>query len=196
MIWMQIRSAAWRTLFLALMAVAVALPLAAQPDGGFGPPQGGPPPEGMDQAVSSRGPSVEREMKQLTKQLSLTTDQQPKVKVVLTERSQKMAELMRSMRPGGGSQQQSQANNDSQQQDPPSAEQFEQMRTQMKAIRDDANTKIAALLSAEQATKFAALLKQRQSHGDDGMPPGPPLDGGMGGPPPEGGPGGGGPPGL
>jgi Spy/CpxP family protein refolding chaperone len=189
---MQIRSAAGRNFFIALVAALLVLPLSAQ-DGGFGPPPGGPPPDGGGQQGAQRGPSVERELKQLTKQLSLTTDQQSKVKTILTERNQKIGELMRSLRPPA---QQGQQSSDGAQQGPPSQEQFEQLRTQMKAIRDDANSRISALLTAEQATKFAALLKQRKSHGDDGgMPDGPPPDGGMGGPPPDGGgPGGGGPP--
>jgi Spy/CpxP family protein refolding chaperone len=175
----QIRSAARSSFFFTLLAAAAALPLVAQPDGGLGPP-----PDAMEQPSSSRGPSVDRELKQLTKQLTLTADQQTGVKTVLTERNQKIGELMRSMRSSG----------EASQPGPPSQEQFEQMRSQMKAIRDDANTKISALLTADQATKFAALLKERARHGDDGqMPPGPPPDGGMGGPPSDGGPGGGGP---
>jgi Spy/CpxP family protein refolding chaperone len=125
----------------------------------------------------------------LTKQLSLSSEQQTKVKAILEERSQKSRELMKSLHPA------QQEGSGEAQAAPPSQEQFEQIRSQMKAIRDDANSKISGLLTAEQAAKFAALLKQRQRHGDeDGMPDGPPPDGGMGGPPPDGGPGGGGPP--
>jgi len=173
----QIRTLALRGLFCALLAAAVAVSSMAQADGGFGPPPGGPPPEGSGQEGGSRGPSVERDLKLLTKQLALTTEQQAQVKTILTERNQKTGELMRSMRPS------QQSGSDSAQQGPPSSEQLEQMRTQMKAIRDDANTKIAAALTAEQATKFSALLKKRQRNGDDdSMPPGPPPDGDMGGP--------------
>ena len=195
----SIRFAVTRMCFCALAVLLLTLPLAAQ-DGGFGPPPGGPPPDGMgpgggDQQGQQRGPSVDRELKQLTKQLTLTTEQQVQVKTILTDRNQKMGELMRSMRPAQG-----QSSGDSAQQGPPSQEQFEQIRTQIKAIRSDATTKISAVLSSEQATKYAALLKEQKRHGDSGDMPGPPPDGGMGGPPPDGGgpggPGGGGPPGV
>jgi Spy/CpxP family protein refolding chaperone len=194
----ELRSFVPRAFFLALLAASIALPLAAQGDGGFGPPPGGGPPDGMDQPSSSRGPSVDRELKQLTKQLTLTSDQQAKIKPVLTERNRKIGELMRPSKPSqqsaNGQTQGSQGSTaDADQQGPPNSEQFEQMREQMKAIREEANTQIAALLTADQATKFHALLKQRQQrNSDDDMPP-PPPDGGGGPPDGGGGPGGGGP---
>ncbi|MDR3793177.1 MAG: hypothetical protein P4L03_07340 [Terracidiphilus sp.] len=164
-------------MFAALLAAALAGPAFAQPDGGgFGPP-----PDGFDNGGQQRGPNVDREVKQLTKLLALSTDQQTQLKTVLTERNQKMRELMKGIRPA------------SQNDGPPDAAQFEQIRTQMKAIRDDANTKIEALLTDEQATKYKQWLKQQKRNNDDGMPP--PPDGGPGGPPPDGGgPGGGSPP--
>ena len=177
-----------RRLGLAVAAALLATVALAQQDGGFGPPQG-PPPDGMGQQQGQRGPSVERELKQLSKQLSLTADQQTAVKTVLTDRNQKIGALMQSMRPAQGSGQQA-TSDDSQR---PGPEQFEQMRTQMKALREEANSKIATLLTADQATKFQALLKQRSLHGEDDAMPAPP-DGDMGGGPPDGGgPGGGGP---
>lgn len=165
---------AMHALFAALLAVLLAAPLTAQSDGG--PPPGGPPPDGMDQSGPPRGPSVERDLKRLTKLLALTPDQQAQVKIVLTDRNQKFGELMRGMRPPGA--------DPSNQQGPPSEEQMEQVRTQMKAIQDGTNARISALLNPEQAAKFQVWLKQQRQRGnDDGMMPPPPPDGGPGGPP-------------
>jgi Spy/CpxP family protein refolding chaperone len=180
-----------RVLSAAVFAALLAGSLFAQSDaGGYGPPSGSGPPDGMDAPTTQRGPSVERDLKRLTKLLTLSTDQQTQVKAILTDRNQKIGELMKASRPGNG-----QSDTSAQQEGPPSSEQFEQLRAQTKAIRDDANTKIAATLTADQAAKFSAWLKQqKQRSGSDDMPP-PPPDGGEGGPPPDGGggPGGGGP---
>lgn len=188
-----------RVFAAALLAALLAAPLLAQQDG----PPSGPPPDGMDQGGGQQhGPSVDRELKRLTKLLTLTTDQQTQVKTILTDRNQKIGELMRSMGPAprrsdqqqtssdtttsttsSASSQQSSSETDSR----PSSEQMEQIRTQMKAIRNEANSKISALLSSEQAAKFQSWLKQQRQRGEeDGMPP-PPPDGGMGGPPSGGG---------
>lgn len=190
-------------LFLAALLFLSSAPLFAQADGGQGgpPPGGGPPPDMMDGGgQQQRGPNLERQLKQLTKQLSLNADQQVKVKAILAEQHQKMDELMKGSRPpqpreNGQAQDASQAQNgtqasgdDSQR---PGPEQFEKMRSAMKTLRDEANAAIAAQLSPEQLAKFNALLKQqRQRESQDG-PPGPPPDGGG---PDGGGPGGGGPP--
>ena len=200
------RQLSGRMLFLVALLVLSSAPLFAQADGGEGgpPPGGGPPPDMMEGGgQQQRGPSIERQLKQLTKQLSLNADQQAKVKAILAEQRQKMGELMKGFRPpqpseNGQAQNSAQTQNgaqasgdDSQR---PGPEQFEKMRAAMKALRDEANAAIAAQLSPEQLTKFNALLKQqRQRESQDG-PPGPPPDGGGpdgGGP---GGPGGGGPP--
>ncbi|MDR3792945.1 MAG: Spy/CpxP family protein refolding chaperone [Terracidiphilus sp.] len=185
-----------RTFFAALLAATLAGPAFAQPDGGgFGPPPGGGPQDGFDNSTTQRGPNVDRELKKLTKLLTLTADQQTQVKVLLTERNQKIGELMKANRPASKKDSADNSSQTATQNDgPPDAAQFEQIRTQMKAIRDEANTKIGALLTDEQATKFKQWLKQQKRSDDDGMPP-PPPDGGTGGPPPDGGgPGGGGPP--
>lgn len=184
-----------RILFAVLVAATLAGPAFAQPDGGgFGPPPGGgPSPDGFDSGGAQRGPNVDREVKQLTRLLALTADQQTQVKTILTERNQKTGELMRTSRQ---EQQKDSAQQAAREDSQPGPEQFAQMRAQVKAIRDEANTKIGAVLTAEQAAKYAQWLKRRQQPSDDGMPP--PPDGGPGGPPPDGGgsvgPGGGGPP--
>jgi Spy/CpxP family protein refolding chaperone len=176
-------------LTLAALLILIGAPLFAQDGGPGGPPPGGGPPDGMDGGVQQqRGPNIDRQLKQLTKQLSLTSDQQTSVKAILTEQHQKMSDLMQSMRPAAG-----QASSDESQR--PGPEQFEKMRTAMKALRNEANAKIAALLTESQLAKFNALLKQQSQRDNQDGPPGPPPDGGEGGPPEGGGgPGGGGPP--
>lgn len=166
----------------------------AQPDGPGGPPpDGGPPPGEMQQ----RGPNVERQLKQLTQLLTLTADQQTQVKAILTDQRQQIEALFKPAAQSG----KTASDNEFQ---PPSREAMEAARTAMKVIRADSQAKIAALLTDDQKTKFAAWEKKRAKasaqQDNDGMPP-PPPDG-EGGPPPDGGggpgggPGGGGPPGV
>ena len=162
----------------------------AQPDGPMGPPPDGPPPGQMEQA---HGPSVERELKHLTQLLALSDDQQTQVKAVLTDQHQQIEALFKPADSDKSGEMQM-----------PSRETMEANRTAIKALREATQAKIAALLSDDQKTKFAAWVKKHeksaaQQEGDD-MPP-PPPDG-EGGPPPDGGggpgggPGGGGPPGV
>ena len=62
----------------------------AQPDASGGPPPDGPPPGEMQQ---DRGPSVDKELKQLTQVLTLTTDQQTQVKAILTDQHEQIKAL-------------------------------------------------------------------------------------------------------
>lgn len=170
-----------RIMPLAGLSLACCCAALAQPDGPGGPPPDGPPP-GQEQQ-HPRGPSVERELKQLTQLLTLTADQQTQVKGLLTDQHQQIEALLK---PAAASEDQ-----------PPSREAMEAGRTAIKAIHADTNAKIAALLTDDQKTKFAAWEKKRAKasaqHENDDAPP-PPPDG-EGGPPPDGGggPGGGGP---
>ncbi|MDR3727346.1 MAG: Spy/CpxP family protein refolding chaperone [Terracidiphilus sp.] len=188
-----------RVLWLACVLAASCCVLQAQPDGQGGPPPDGPPPGEMRQ--QSHGPSVERELKQLTQLLTLTTAQQTQVKVILTDQNQQIEALFNQSKPvlQNGKSSTDTANSDDQR---PDWEAMRKMRTAVKAIREDANAKIAETLTDDQKNKFAAWEKKGQKasarqEGED-MPP-PPPDG-EGGPPPDGGggapPGGGGPPGV
>lgn len=156
----------------------------AQPDGGFGPPPGGGPPDSMD-ATSQRGPNLDRELKKLTKQLSLTADQQTQVKTILTDRNQQIADFFKA---NGPKRDKDAAKSSDDAQSAPD-EQFEKMRSALKSIRDEANGKIAALLTEAQSTKFDAYLKLQAKSEQEMGPGGPPPDGGggPGGPPPGGG---------
>jgi hypothetical protein len=140
----------------------------------------------------SHGPSVERELKHLTQLLTLSADQQTQVKAVLTDQHQQIEALFKPADSDKTSEEQL-----------PSRETMEANRAAMKALREATQTKIAALLTDDQKTKFAAWIKKHEkssSQQDEDAPP-PPPDG-EGGPPPDGGggsgggPGGGGPPGV
>lgn len=174
-----------RLFLVALLLGSAASFVSAQPDGGFGPPPGGgPPPDGMD-AGQQHGPNLDRELKKLTKLLTLTADQQTKVKAILTERNQQIGDFFKANAP-------KRDNGDAKSSDdaqPAPDEQFEKMRTALKAIRGTANGKIAALLTEAQAPKFDAYLKQQAKAEQEMGPGGPPPDGGggPGGPPPGGG---------
>ena len=166
----------------------------AQPGGPGAPPPEGPPLGGMQQI--SRGPSVERELKQLTRLLTLTVEQQTQVKAILTDQRQQIDALFK---PASTS-----ASESTSGEAPLSAESSATTRASIKAIRDAAQSKIAGVLSDGQKIAFALWEKKQeraaaQEESED-MPP-PPPDGGNGPPPdggggPGGGPGGGGPPGV
>lgn len=170
--------------------------LQAQSDGSGGPPPDGPPP-GESQQTPEHGPSVERELKQLTHSLALTTEQQAQVKAILTDKHEQIEALFNQSKQStqNGKTSADAASGDDQR---PSAEAVEQSRAAVKAIREDASAKIAALLTDDQKTRFAALedARQKAEAKQDELPP-PTPDGG-GGPPPDGGGGapGGGPPGI
>lgn len=146
-----------------------------------GPPPG-PPPDDMQQGPQ-QGPGVDRQLKHLTKLLTLTEDQQAQVKVILTDQHQQIKALFDQTRSAENS-----GNADAG--GPPSPEAMQAQRSQIRLIRDAANAKISALLTDAQKAKFTAWQdqqKKREAQQGDDMPP-PPPDGG--GPPP----GGGGPP--
>lgn len=173
-----------KILYSAILLGSAASCVSAQPDGGFGPPPGGGPPDGMD-ASQQRGPNVDRELKKLTKQLSLTADQQTQVKTILTVRNQQLADFFKA---NGPKRDNGAAKSDDAAQPAPD-EQFEKMRAALKSIRGEANGKIAALLTEAQSAKFDAYLKQQAKAEQEMGPGGPPPDGGggPGGPPPGGG---------
>jgi Spy/CpxP family protein refolding chaperone len=186
-----------RTLLIGGVLAGSCCVLWAQPDGPMGSPPDGSPPSEMQQQ-HPHGPSVDRELKRLNKLLALSTEQQTQAKAILTDQHQQMEALFKqsSSAAQSGSTSSNAASSDEQR---PSREAMESMRSSMKAIRDDAHAKIAAILTDDQKAKYVAWEKKQQSKsrqdGDD-MPP-PPPDG-DGGPPPDVGGGGGmgGPPGF
>jgi len=136
---------------LAIGASAVALAQDTPPP----PPnpsqdQAGPPQQGYGGRGMRMDP--DRQLARLTRELSLTTDQQTQIKPLLVERQQKMQALM---------QDQSVAPED--------------RRAQMRSIMEGTNNSIKALLNEDQKQKFAAM-QERMHHNGPGGPP-PPPDG-------------------
>lgn len=178
-----------QALLIAVLLMPGASLLGAQSPDSMSPPPGGPPP-GEFQPEQPHAPSVQRELKRLTRLLALTDDQQAQVKTILTAQQQQIKDLLQKAQSGtsgdGSTAQQSSASN-----------QIEALRAQVKSIRAAANDKIAALLTGDQSTKFAAWEKRQEKRAEaeqqnqDEMPPPPPP--GDQGPPPDGG---GGPPGI
>jgi Spy/CpxP family protein refolding chaperone len=189
-----------RSLLLAGIFVASCCALWAQTDGPGGPSPDGPPPGEMQ--MQARGPNVERQLKQLAQLLTLSADQQTQVKAILTDQREQIQALFKQSKPAAEGDKASAAAASAEPQIP-SQETMEAMRAARKTIRQDAHARIAALLTDEQKTKFAAWQQKREKAAareeSEEMPP-PPPDG-EGGPPPDGGggpgggPGGGGPPG-
>jgi len=135
-----------------------------------GPPPG-PPPGGENHM-----PGPDRELKMLTKLLTLTTEQQTGVKALLEQQATEMKALR------AKAQSESNQSSDSSNTESPQAR-----MAQMQQIHDETNTKIAALLDDNQKKIFAEWLEKRkaemeQRRSQGGQPPSPP-DGG--GPPPN-----------
>lgn len=106
------------------------------------------PPQGGGRGMMD--PARRAEMMQ--KQLGLSDDQTTQVKAVLTADSDKM----KAARDSGGSQ--------------------EDMRAQMMAIRKDEQDKLKTILTADQWTKYQAMMEQMRGRmgGGGGNPPPPP----------------------
>ena len=95
--------------------------------------QAGPPPQGRGMRMDPN-----RQLERLTQELSLTSDQQEKIKPLLLDRQQKMQALM---------QNQSLSQED--------------RRAQMRTIMEGSNNSIKANLSDDQKQKFDAMQQQR-----------------------------------
>jgi len=145
------------SLLLAMPFLAASAP-AAQYQGGGGRGQGGGP----------RGPmSPDDRLKQMTKDFSLTADQQTKIKPILVDEQKKMEDAR------------SNSSGDRQ-----------AMRSQMMQIQKDTNTQVRDLLDDKQKDKFDKQEQAREQRGQNrrgGGPGGPGGDSGgdQGGPPPQ-----------
>jgi protein CpxP len=124
-----------------------------------------PPPEGAPGARMERGANPERQLGMLTRMLNLTADQQKGVRTVLEQQATEMKAL-REKAPA----------------DPATGqkpETREARMAQMNQIREESNTKIAALLDENQKKTYAdwaAKRKQemeRRQRGEQGGPPPP-----------------------
>ena len=127
-----------------------------------GPPdaaaQGGPPPRG------ERKPDPERQLRMLTRLLTLSNDQQAAIKPILEQESAQMQALR--------------SKSDSETANSGAPESRQARMAQIQQIRDDSNTKIAALLNDSQKKDFAdwiakraAEMEKRRSQGPAAPPP-------------------------
>lgn len=130
-------------------AALVALPARAQTDAPPPPPGQGPPPGGYHRG----GPGHRVEM--LQHRLNLSADQTAQVKALLETERTKM-EALRSNTAAAG----------------------EDRRSQMMAIHQDTETKLRALLTPDQVTRYDAMQAEMREHREDrGGPPPPPPPG-------------------
>jgi Spy/CpxP family protein refolding chaperone len=115
------------------------------------PPAGGPPPGDREPGMRGRGPNFDM----VAKRLNLTDDQKPKVKAILGDQQEKMRDLW---------------------QDQDLSR--EDRMAKVNSIREETNTKLKAVLTAEQFQKFQEMRPRRG--GPRNGPPGgpPPGDGG------------------
>jgi periplasmic protein CpxP/Spy len=129
------------------------------------PPPGPPPPGQYGHGDRMGGP--DRELKNLTRVLTLTPEQQTGVKAVLDQQTTQMRALRgpRSQADAGSA-------------DTPDARQARMAKAEQ--IRDESNTKIAALLDDNQKKLFAdwtakrkAEMERRRGQGDGPPPPAP-----------------------
>ena len=126
--------------------------------------------------MAERMPGPDRELKTLTRVLSLTAEQQTGVKTILEQQAAEMRTLR--------------AKNQSSPETANTPEAREARMAQAEQIRDASNTKITALLNDSQKATFAdwiakrkAAMERLRQQGDGNGPPPPPPDGG--GPPPN-----------
>jgi periplasmic protein CpxP/Spy len=105
------------------------------------------PQSGQGQWGHGRGMNPDRQLVRLTRELNLTDDQQSQIKPLLVDRAQRMQALF---------QDQSLSQDD--------------RRAQSKAIRDDADAKILAVLNDDQKQKYAAMQQRMHRRGGEGQP--------------------------
>ncbi|MCX6599890.1 MAG: Spy/CpxP family protein refolding chaperone [Acidobacteria bacterium] len=131
-----------------LMQVALAASLTLVGTTAFAQGPGGPGGRGgrMDPAQM-----VERQVTDMKDRLKLTDEQAAKVKPIIEAQMKQMAELREKYpRPEPGN--------------PPS----EEMMTAMQKMREETNTKIAAVLTPEQQTEFKKFSSERRGMGPGG----------------------------
>jgi transcriptional regulator with GAF, ATPase, and Fis domain len=148
----------WKIAVASAMLGLCSLAAQAQaPETQAAPPAGAPHGEWR----GNRGP--ERELEMLTHRLSLTPEQQTGVKAVLEQQRSQMKALR--------------ANPETTAPSNDTPETRTARMTAAKQIRDESNTKIAALLDETQKPKFAAMLQHREAemarHQGEAPPPPP-----------------------
>jgi len=155
----------WKMLAgIALLSLSSCAVWAQAPDG---PPPGPPPDQAGQPGQMERGPNPERQLKMLTKLLTLTADQQTGVKAVLEQSATEMKALR--------------AKQDAAAQGSETRESRRALMEQGRQIREETNTKITALLDDNQKKTFAdwnakreERMQNRRDGGDQGSEPPPP----------------------
>lgn len=144
-----------RTAAVLLCSVSLVLPALAQ----TGSTDGAPPPPQNQQGprMGGRGGNPEQRLEMMTKELSLSADQQVKIKAILEDGRTKMMAAR----------------------DPNASR--EDQRAKMMEIRKSQNASIKAVLDDNQKTKFDEMEKRQMERMRDGGGRGP---GGPGEPPP------------
>ena len=111
------------------------------------PDQPTAPPPAQQATAPMRQPDPVKEAKRLSRALSLTPDQTTQVQGIFADREQRVQTLM--------------STNPDQ----------KTMRRQRRAITQDEQAKINAILTPAQQQQFAALKSERRQHGAPGAPP-------------------------
>jgi protein CpxP len=155
-----------RTAAMLLCSAALVLPALAQTgaansgaqDQTQGPPPQGAPPQGGGRGMGGGRGNPERRLEMLTKELSLTTDQQARVKAILEDGRAKMMALR----------------NDT-------AVAQDDRRAHMMDLMKDENSQIKSVLNDTQKTQFDEMekhqrdrMREGRGNGGDAPPPPPP----------------------
>jgi hypothetical protein len=125
------------------------------------------PPDGMDMAHPDMPKmDVEKELARMTKRYGLSESQKAQTRPVLVDIKAKVDALSKD-----------------------SSAEFGERMQRMRAIREEQTSRISAILSDEQRSKYQKDMERKAHDHGDGPPDGPPPGGdqGVGPPPPQGG---------
>jgi periplasmic protein CpxP/Spy len=123
---------------------------------GFASAQDNPPPPDQGPGRGAMRMDPNRQLERMTRELSLSADQQSQIRPMLVDRQQKMEAVFKNQ----------------------SLSQ-EDRRAKMMSIRQESRTKIEAVLNDDQKQKFEAMEQRGPGRGGPGGGPGgPPPDGG------------------
>jgi periplasmic protein CpxP/Spy len=147
------RAGLWSRLAAAAFIVVVALAISTGTAFSQDDQQGPPPAQGSEMGGHGGGhrqmPTVDEQLKHMTKKLDLTADQQPKIKAILDDQHAKMEAL----------------HNDT-------SVAREDKWSKMGEIRQGSDTQIKAVLNEDQQKKFDKMRQEQQEHmGHQGPPP-------------------------
>jgi len=125
-----------------------------------------PPPDGMEMPhLDMPKMDVDKEVARMTKRYGLSESQKAQIRPVLVDVKAKMDALSKD-----------------------SSTEFGERIQKMRAIREEQTSRISAILSDDQRTKYQKDMERKANDQDNGPPDGPPPPGagGSGPPPPQG----------